>query len=244
MCETCGRLSTRIRKHPEVSGWLIAAGWVVFFARAHLSELVPFVFVLWPVPFVLWGMACILSCVALIFRSQAQDKKVVREAIIRIALSCLSIAYVFAFIPVARMSKRASRDTILCQDQMRSMYCELQSIVKEHQTVFPEKWNDALTEEAAISNEVFFCRGSGRQMGLSDFAINENVVGKRLSEISQDIVVLFESEPGWNVRGGPAQASFSNHRLGFVRICNVILADGSTAAVSRNEINTLQWKCE
>lgn len=53
------------------------------------------------------------------------------------------------------------------------------------------------------------------------------------------VVLLFESEPGWNRFGGQELLTFDNHGG---RGCNVLFSDGKIRFIEPEDVNNLKWK--
>jgi prepilin-type processing-associated H-X9-DG protein len=67
-----------------------------------------------------------------------------------------------------------------------------------------------------------------------DYAINPNA--KKGGPAN--MVLFFESKPGWNQSGGPEMATTENrHKDG----CNVAFCDGHVEFVRAEDINSLKW---
>jgi hypothetical protein len=60
----------------------------------------------------------------------------------------------------------------------------------------PENWCDVLFSECDISLDGLNCVESDTIVGESAYAMNTNVVGRRLSELPPDMVFIFESDKG------------------------------------------------
>jgi len=54
-----------------------------------------------------------------------------------------------------------------------------------------------------------------------------------------DVVLLFESKPGWNRFGGPELLTFDNHGG---RGCNILFSDGNIRFIKPEDANDLKWK--
>ena len=54
-----------------------------------------------------------------------------------------------------------------------------------------------------------------------------------------DIVLLFESELGWNQYGGPELLTFKNHGG---KGCHILFTDGYRKFISSEEVSKLKWK--
>lgn len=110
-----------------------------------------------------------------------------------------------------------------------------------------DKWCDLLIEHARVSKKDFICLGSKAKNRQSSYAINENAItlktpitlGVAGPNTPPDIVLLFESKPGWNQYGGPELLTFQNHNG---RGCYIVFSDGHIEFVSSKEANNLKWK--
>lgn len=100
----------------------------------------------------------------------------------------------------------------------------------------PALWCDELHELGCLDKSDFCCSYSSYKK--SDFAMNKNLE-KAGKFIPRDVVVLFESKPGWNRAGGPEMINTENHHgLG----CNIVFGDGSIAFVLTEQFPELRWK--
>ncbi|MBN2588272.1 MAG: hypothetical protein JXA96_00285 [Sedimentisphaerales bacterium] len=102
----------------------------------------------------------------------------------------------------------------------------------------PEKWCDLLIEYCDVTPKSFRCKGA--KEGPCNFAIN-----KYLAEIGEandpDIVVLFETQHGWNQVGGPEMLILDNHNG---EGSNVVFLDTHTEFIKAEDISKLKWKPE
>ncbi|MHC4463913.1 MAG: hypothetical protein ACYS30_21135 [Planctomycetota bacterium] len=64
-----------------------------------------------------------------------------------------------------------------------------------------EKWCDLLIAYVEVNPKQLVCKGSDAKIGESSYAMNKNVVGKKVTEIPEDVVVLFETNFGKNPAG-------------------------------------------
>jgi len=53
-----------------------------------------------------------------------------------------------------------------------------------------------------------------------------------------DMVLLFETHPGWNQSGGPEILTTENHQDDG---CNILFADGHVRFVRTRDLNDLKW---
>ena len=56
-----------------------------------------------------------------------------------------------------------------------------------------------------------------------------------------DMVLLFETRPGWNQTGGPEILTTDNHNGNG---CNILFNDGHVEFVRTEDINDLKWTAE
>jgi len=125
-----------------------------------------------------------------------------------------------------------------CATNMRDLGKALMIYANDHDDKFPtsSKWCDLLIEHAGVDRMTFRCRGS--MEGPCNYAMNENVAG--LGPFTQsDLVLLFETHPGWNQVGGPEVLTTENHRG---EGCNVLFVDWHVEFVKTQELNRLRWK--
>lgn len=111
-----------------------------------------------------------------------------------------------------------------------------------------DKWCDLLLEKTDVKLEDFICPRlvlywpvvGGKMYVLPKpkkqncgFALNPNT-GPNSPD---DMVLLFESKPGWNKYGGPELLYPENHDG-----CNVLFNDGHTEFVTQKDAEKLKWK--
>jgi hypothetical protein len=101
-----------------------------------------------------------------------------------------------------------------------------------------DKWCDLLVGRDFRTPKQFICKASDAVRGESSYAFNRNLVGRKLSQIPGDVVMLFESKPGWNVVGGPEILTTENHRD---EGCSVAFADTHVEFVKTQELANLKW---
>lgn len=101
----------------------------------------------------------------------------------------------------------------------------------------PSQWCDLLIEHTAVCKEQFRCRGA--KQGPCNYAMNA-AIEKLGATAPPDIVLLFETRPGWNQAGGPEILSTENHREG----CNVVFNDSHVQFVKTKDIQNLRWTPE
>jgi len=102
----------------------------------------------------------------------------------------------------------------------------------------PAKWCDILTEYADVNHKTFRCKGAPE--GPCNYAINKNVEKLNISS-PPDMVLLFETHPGWNQSGGPEILTTDNHQG---EGCNVLFVDTHVEFVKTEDLDDLKWEPE
>jgi hypothetical protein len=103
----------------------------------------------------------------------------------------------------------------------------------------PDQWCDSLIKyDPNFPKKMFCCKGD--KQGPSSYAMNKNIE-KLGNNAPPDMVLLFESKPGWNQSGGPELLTTENHQG---EGCNITFNDGHTAFIQAKDINNLRWTAE
>ena len=100
----------------------------------------------------------------------------------------------------------------------------------------PSKWCDLLIEHGNVTKEQFKCQGAKR--GPCNYAMNKNVE-KFAMNGQPDMVVLFETYPGWNQVGDSEILTTTNHRG---EGCNVLYLDNHVYFERIQDLQKLKWK--
>lgn len=100
----------------------------------------------------------------------------------------------------------------------------------------PEKWCDLLIEKVDVTPKSFRCKGANE--GPCNYAINKYITNI-VATYDPNIVVLFETNPGWNQVGGPEILTTKNHKG---KGCNVVFLDTHTDFIKAEDISKLKWK--
>lgn len=102
----------------------------------------------------------------------------------------------------------------------------------------PSKWCDLLIEHAEVSPLTFRCKGAPE--GPCNYAMNKNIE-KYVANSPADMVLLFETHPGWNQVGGPEILTTDNHQGDG---CNILFVDSHAEFVRAKDLAYLKWKPE
>jgi len=99
----------------------------------------------------------------------------------------------------------------------------------------PSKWCDLLIEHCDVSEKTLRCKGAPE--GRCNYAMNKNIE-QFGADAPPDMVLLFETHPGWNQSGGPEILTTENHNG---EGCNVLFADGRVEFVKTKNLKDLKW---
>ncbi len=122
---------------------------------------------------------------------------------------------------------------LICGDNLSVLGKAIHLYVQDRN--FPlEEWCDALITGGYVIPQTFICPSSPAQVGESSYALNENL----LSATGPDVVMIFETTPGWNQVGGANLLSAESHAG---EGCNICYADGHVEFVETEDIPALVW---
>ena len=144
------------------------------------------------------------------------------------------------------------RDVKTVEDEMEQLFCKENLLKlgfamtaynrKNHVFPAPSKWCDILSDEPThlpetlqIRSELFRCKGAGQ--GPCNYAMNKYAENLG-TNAPGDMVLLFDSTPGWNQSGGPEMLSTENHQG---RGCNIMFVNGHVEWVQKEDLHTLRW---
>ena len=108
----------------------------------------------------------------------------------------------------------------------------------EHSVWTTHDWCDALKDEPTFDIALLRCNYD--KIGPCSYAMNENIPVD-VNELPGDLVLLFESAPGWNQVGGVDDVVTDRHGKAGA---NIAFADGSVEFVEAEEIPKLRWTVE
>jgi prepilin-type processing-associated H-X9-DG protein len=165
-------------------------------------------------------------------------------AVAGIAVPAVSFLFIIpmmlAILMPALGKTRQLAQRIMCSTNLSGLDKAVTVYVDDHNDTYPpaESWCDALVKECDVDPKQLLCPGSDIKEGLSCYALNINVAGKKRSEVPPDTVLLFETVPGVNPAGGPELLNADNHQGDG---CNILFADGHVKFVPTKDFPTLRW---
>ncbi|MBN1816892.1 MAG: DUF4190 domain-containing protein [Sedimentisphaerales bacterium] len=125
----------------------------------------------------------------------------------------------------------------VCRIKLSSLSIAMMVYANDYEDNVPtaEKWCDLLMKEMDVPEKSFHC--STTPQGTCSYALNSNILVLE-GQADPHLVLLFESQPGWNQSGGPELLNTQNHDG---KGCNVAFADGHVEFVRTSELPTLKW---
>jgi prepilin-type processing-associated H-X9-DG protein len=199
-----------------------------------------FTFFLTAIPAIILGIVSIFK-----IEKSAGQLKGKGLAIAGIAVPSASLLFMVPAIMIGILMPALSRVRMIAQRQvcatnMASLGKAMLIYACDSDNMYPtaSKWCDLLIEHAEPSEKEFRCPSACE--GPCNYAMNKNI--ERLgAKAPPDMVLLFETKPGWNQCGGPDILSTDNHKG---EGCNVLFNDGHVEFVKIKDINNLKWMAE
>jgi len=150
------------------------------------------------------------------------------------------IALMMGIMMPALAKTRTIAFRMVCAQNLSALGKAMLIYANDYNDMYPtsSKWCDLLIEHAEVNQKSFCCKGA--QQGPCNYAMNKNV--EKLGTLTPpDMVLLFESQPGWNQSGGPEILSTDNHQGDG---CNVLFVDGHVDFVRTEGLKNLRWTAE
>ena len=126
---------------------------------------------------------------------------------------------------------------VMCMSNMRQLALAC-ILYHDEQNSWPDKeqWDDLV--KAYVDDDAFQCFID--KTGPCSYAMNENIPADA-NELPEDLVVLFESAPGWNRIGGVEDVVTDRHDQPGA---NIAFANGHVEFVPAKDIPKLRWTVE
>ncbi|MHC4083756.1 MAG: DUF4190 domain-containing protein [Planctomycetota bacterium] len=230
VCSSCSAVLSGVSTQTQIpaaktSGLAIAA--------LVLAILSPFTCFITAIPAIIMGIVVLVK----IPQSRGQLKGT-GLAITAIALPVVLVPVLMAmlFPALARVRQIAFRT--VCGQNMSGLGTAMLIYANDYNDEFPTQteWCDLLMKYTEMPREGFRCHGAHE--GPCNYAMNKNVWNFSKGDAPSDIVVLFETHPGWNQVGGPEMLTTENHQR---EGCNVLFADNHVEFVKTEDIRNLKW---
>lgn len=126
---------------------------------------------------------------------------------------------------------------VACRVNLRTLAAYLAIYAEDHNDVYPsrDRWCDVLADAFAADDRIrdrFLCPGAKK--GPCNYAMNPNAGPRQ----ARDVVLLFESKPGWNQSGGAELLTTENHQG---KGCSVLFTDLHVEFVKAEDLSKLKW---
>jgi uncharacterized membrane protein HdeD (DUF308 family) len=125
----------------------------------------------------------------------------------------------------------------ICPSRLKTLCIAFKYYAEETSGKYPNpsKWCDTLHQEWDVELKYFLCPDDS--FGPCSYAMNENIPAD-VNDLPGDLVLLFESAPGWNQTGGPDDVVTNRHNKNDPGIAFV---DGHIEFVPVDKIPSLRW---
>ena len=165
-----------------------------------------------------------------------------------IALAGVIVSAIFVFmipiivallLPAFAAAKQRAQE-INCMNNEKQLALAVHMYSSDNKDQFPPAatWCDAILSH--VGSDKFFQCPAGDPGKRCNYAYNAKLGGLDESKINPNTVLIFETEGGWNVSGGPElMLNQARHRRG--RVLVVAFVDGHVEAVAGSRLNTLRW---
>ena len=145
----------------------------------------------------------------------------------------LLVVFMPSFAKIRNLSYR-----LICSTNMDRLGKAMMVYATEYNDMYPtsSKWCDLLVEKVKVTPMLFKCKGTSND-GCTHYAMNKNIekLGKAASA---NMVLVFETGPGWNQCGGQEMLTADNHQG---EGCNILFADGHVEFVTTQDLPNLKW---
>jgi len=151
---------------------------------------------------------------------------------------------------INRWTYRSLRGRLDCQNRLGILNAAIVEYAAKHEGRLPsaDQWCDEIIpfirdNRKDIENPFHCPLDPTKNKRNSSYAMNASLSGCVLSQLPKDTVLLFESHPGWNQFGGPADMSFENHHYWEDAIrCGILLANGEGWCMDKKTTASLRWE--
>jgi hypothetical protein len=125
-----------------------------------------------------------------------------------------------------------------CYHNVKQLRKDLFDYVHTNNNKIPDaNWCDVLKAQFKLDDRVLICTAAYAKRGQCSYALNKNLIGRKLSEVSADTVLLFETKGGWNQYGDA-----NDIQLAHVDKTDVLFAGGKIRFIKEEDVPRLRWK--
>jgi len=187
----------------------------------------------------IWWVFCLLLALAALLGAKKSPSSVRPWAFVGILLN-VAILIFATWLTYTTHQHPFIAYRVLCQSNLRSLRNGIVNYRLDHNNVYPppDQWCDILNREFGPDERMFVCRSAQRNdKGRCHYAMNPDCEPNS----PPDIVLLFETKPGWNQYGGSELLTFDNHNG---KGANVLFNDGHVEFIKPKDATKLKWKAE
>ena len=104
---------------------------------------------------------------------------------------------IYIFVPPPNIPREKAYQ-IICSTNLADIGMAIVLYTVDNNDCYPtaDKWCDLLIQYVDMTPKQFICKGSGAVEGESSYAFNENLAGKKITEVTDDVVLIFETNFG------------------------------------------------
>jgi prepilin-type processing-associated H-X9-DG protein len=211
----------------RVSGWAIAA--------LVLGILSPFTCMLTALPAVIAGIVALVKIGKSDGRRKGLGMAIAGMALPVVLLPIMAVGMGIMIPALAKVRQLAFRMT--CGENLVGLGKAMAIYANDNNGRFPtsSKWCDLLVDRTQVAPTLFRCHGD--KEGPCNYAMNKFAAGLGPGAPA-NMVLLFETYPGWNQVGGAEILTVENHNGDG---CNVLFMDGHAGFVKPEFLRQLQW---
>jgi len=147
------------------------------------------------------------------------------------------VALMMAITLPALARTRTIAQRMVCATNLSGLGKAMLIYANDYNDMFPtpSKWCDLLIQYQEVTKQTLTCPSAPKE--TCSYAMN-NDVEKLGTNAPPDMVLLFESSPGWNQSGGPEILTTENHQG---EGCNILFVDNHVEFVKTNNLKNLKW---
>ena len=233
LCRSCGQRLTEANgptpaHMKETSGYAIAA--------LVLGLLSPFSCMLTGLPAIIFGMIALVKIKQASARLKGNGLAIVGICLPLVCVPIIAIMIGRLMPMLGRTEQLAHR--MVCATHLSGLGKAMLVYANDYDDKFPtaSDWCDLLMDKAAVPEDFFRCNGASA--GQCHFAMNEAVTDLG-TDAPRDMVLLFETDAGWNQAGGLDMLTTAHHQG---EGCNVLFVNCRVEWVKASEIPQLRWQ--
>jgi prepilin-type processing-associated H-X9-DG protein len=231
LCQFCNCALTSVPRPPiadaKTSGLAIAA--------LVLGILSPFTCLVTAIPAIIFGIVALVKIGK--GRGQLKGNGLAIAGICVPAVALPLIALLMAIMMPALARTKTIAQRMVCATNLSGLGKAMLIYANDYNDMYPtsSKWCDLLIEHNEVNRTAFRCLGDPE--GPCNYAMNKNVE-KLGTKAPPDMVLLFESQPGWNQSGGPEILTTDNHQG---EGCNILYVDCHVQFVKTKDLKNIRW---